>query len=139
MPAPELNAPVEAIRREAERARDESSLRAVAREAGVSAMGLSNFLRRAGKPQARTIRKLTQWYARRMATRLPEGEDEARAALIILAGFFPESERQAAVLEHLELAERRFLANGMEVPAWVETLRREVQTGPDWLRPPPRG
>jgi hypothetical protein len=139
MPSPELRVPLEAIRREAGLARDASSLRAVAREMDITPMGLRAFLLNAGKPQARTVRKLNQWYARRMATRLPEGEDEARAALIILAGYFPERERRAAVLEHLEAMERRFRANGMQVPAWVATLRDEVQAEPDWLRPPSRG
>jgi hypothetical protein len=139
MPAPEIRVPIEAIRREAELARDASSLRAVAREIGITPMGLRYFLLNQGNQQARTVRKLTEWYARRMATRLPEGEDEARAALTILAGYFPERERRAAVLEHLEVAERRFLANGMQVPEWVGNLRREVQANPDWLHPPPRG
>lgn len=139
MPAPELRVPLDAIRREAELARDAASLRAVAREVGITPMGLRSFLLNEGKPQARTVRKLNQWYARRMATRLPEGEDEARAALTILAGYFPERERQAAVLEHLEAMERRFRANAMVVPAWVETLRREVQADPGALDPPPQG
>jgi hypothetical protein len=139
MPAPELYVPLPAIRREAGLARDASSLRAVAREMDITPMGLRAFLLNAGKPQARTVRKLNQWYARRMATRLPEGEDEARAALIILAAYFPERERPAAVLEHLEAMERRFLANEMAVPAWVAALRAEVQADPGWLRPPARG
>jgi hypothetical protein len=131
MPSPELRAPLDAIRREAGLARDASSLRAVAREMGITPMGLRGFLMSAGKPQARTIRKLNQWYARRMATRLPEGEDEARAALTILAGFYPERERTAAVLEHLQLMERRFRASGMEVPAWLTRLRAEAEGGAD--------
>lgn len=139
MPSPELRVPLEAIRREAGLARDASSLRAVAREMDITPMGLRAFLLNVGKPQARTVRKLNLWYARRMATRLPEGEDEARAALIILAGYFPEHERAAAVLEHLGALERRFRANGMDVPAWVATLQAEVRADPGRLRPPPRG
>lgn len=135
MPAPELCVPLDAIRREAGLARDASSLRAVARETGITPMGLRAFLLNQGKPQPRTVRKLNQWYARRMATRLPEGEDEARAALTILAGYFPERERQAVVLEHLEAMERRFRANGMEVPAWIGTVRSEVATDSGRLRP----
>lgn len=70
---------------------------------------------------------------------LPEGEDEARAALTILAGFHPRGERREAVLEHLEITERRLLKAGMQVPAWIQTLRGEVQAGADWLDRPPRG
>jgi hypothetical protein len=129
MPAPEMRAPIEAIRREAGLARDASSLRAVAREVGITPMGLRGFLMDAGKPQARTVRKLNLWYARRMATRLPEGEDEARTALTILAGYFPERERRSAVMDFLDVMERRFRATGMEVPAWLTTLRREAEGG----------
>lgn len=139
MPAPDLRVPLDAIRREAELARDASSLRAVAREVDITPMGLRAFLMNQGSPQARTVRKLNSWYVRRMARHLPAGEDEARAALAIFAGYFPESERQAAALEYLEVTERRFRAIGMKVPPWVENLQRAVQTDPAWLYPPPRG
>jgi transcriptional regulator with XRE-family HTH domain len=131
MPPSELRVPVEAIRREAGLARDASSLRAVARDAGMTAMGLRSFLLDERKPQPRTLRKLTSWYGRRMATRLPEGEDEARAALIILAGYYPERERPPAILEFLDSMERRFRANGMEVPDWLDRLRREARGDAD--------
>ena len=127
MPAPDLRVPVEAIRREAELARDATSLRAVAREVDITPMSLRSFLLKERTLQPRTLRKLNTWYARRMATRPPEGENEARAALTILAGYFPERERRAAILEHLDALERRFRANGMQVPAWLGSLRREVE------------
>ncbi|HEU0300680.1 MAG TPA: hypothetical protein VFR37_14515 [Longimicrobium sp.] len=138
MPQPELHAPLEAIRREAELARDAGSLRGVAREVGISPMGLRNFLRGQGKLQARTLRKLNEWYALRMARGLPEGEDAARAALTILAGYHPEAERQAVIIEHLEVTERRLRAAGLAVPLWIATLRQEVQADPQWPYPPPR-
>ena len=127
MPAPELRVPLDAIRREAGLARDASSLRAVAREVGVTPMGLRAFLNNEGTPQARTVRKLNQWYARRMSTRLPEGEDEARAALTILAGYYPDRERQAVILDVLDSLERRFRAGGHQPPSWLDKLRREVR------------
>lgn len=126
MPASDLSVPIEAIRREAERARDASSLRAVARDADVSPMGLRNFLQNAGKPQARTLRKLNKWYARRMATGRPEGEDEARAALVILAGFFPESERHRVLGDWLGRLEADFIQSDVPVPTWLEKLRTEL-------------
>lgn len=127
MPSPDPFVPLDAIRREAGLARDSTSLRAVAREVDVTPMGLRSFLRNERKPQARTVRKLNLWYARRMATRLPEGEDEARAALAILAGYFPERERPAMLLEVLDAMERRFRASGMQVPDWLHKLRGEIQ------------
>ena len=114
MPRSELRVPVEAIRREAELARDVGSLRRVAREIGITPMGLRYFLLNQGKQQARTVRKLNEWYVRRMATRPPEGEDEARAALTILAGFYPEAERFRVLSGFLDSFEREFRDSGME-------------------------
>ncbi len=131
MPAPELRAPLEAIRREAGLARDATSLRAVAREVGITPMGLRAFLMNAGTPQARTVRKLNLWYVRRMATRPPEGEDEARAALTILAGFYPQAERFRVLNGFLDSMEREFRDSGMQPPAWLAKLRAELQQSPD--------
>jgi hypothetical protein len=136
---PELRVPVEAIRREAAMARDAASLRSVAREVGLSPMGLHNFIRGRGQLQARTVRKLNSWYAARMARHLPEGEDEARAALTILAGYFSERARPIRALQLLEVMEQGFRDEGAQVPAWVDSIRREVQADPEWLHPPPQG
>lgn len=127
MPRPELGVPVDAIRREAGLARDASSLRRVAREIGITPMGLRYFLLDQGKQQARTVRKLNEWYVRRMATRPPEGEDEARAALTILAGFYPRSERFRVLSGFLDSMEREFRDSGMESPAWLAKLRAELR------------
>ncbi|HEX6038386.1 hypothetical protein [Longimicrobium sp.] len=127
MPRPDLGVPVDAIRREAELARDAASLRQVAREIGVTPMGLRYFLLSQGKQQPRTLRKLNEWYARRMATRPPEGEDEARAALTILAGFYPRKERFRVLSGFLDSMEREFRDSGMEPPAWLAKLRAELQ------------
>src|SRR5688572_26493165 len=114
MPAPELRVPLEAIRREAGLARDAASLRSVAREVDITPMGLRAFLMNVGTPQARTVRKLNSWYVRRMATRPPEGEDEARAALTILAGFYPQAERFRVLNGFLDSMEREFRDSGMQ-------------------------
>ncbi|HEY0020628.1 MAG TPA: hypothetical protein VGC13_30295 [Longimicrobium sp.] len=127
MPAPELRVPLAAIRREAELARDASSLRAVAREVDIAPMALRSFLMNRGTPQARTVRKLNLWYVRRMATRPPEGEDEARAALTILAGFYPQAERFRVLNGFLDSMERDFRDSGMHPPAWLARLRAELR------------
>ncbi len=92
MPGPEPRASLDAMRREAELAVAAASLRVVAAEIRMSAMGLRAFIRNDGTPQARTIRKLTAWYTGRVATRGSQGEAEARAALTVLAGFYPAAE-----------------------------------------------
>lgn len=125
MPPSDLRVPVEAIRREAELARDASSLRAVAREIGITPMGLRYFLLNQGNLQARTVRKLNEWYVRRMATRLPGGEDETRAALVILASLYPESERVRVLTGLLDSLERDFDTSRMDPPPWLARLRRE--------------
>lgn len=62
-----------------------------------------------------------------MATRPPEGEDETRAALTILAGLYPESERPRFLSRFLDAMEQEFHASGMAPPAWLETLRAEIR------------
>lgn len=131
MPRSDLRIPVDAIRREAELARDAASLRQIAREVGITPMGLRYFLLQQGKQQARTFRKLNEWYVRRMATRPPEGEDQARAALTILAGFYPQAERFRVLNGFLDSMEREFRDSGMEPPAWIAKLRAELQQDPD--------
>jgi hypothetical protein len=127
MPRSELAVPVDAIRREAELARDATSLRAVAREVGITPMGLRSFLLNGGKPQARTVRKLNEWYVRRMATRRPEGEDEARAALTILAGYYPQAQRFRVLTRFLDSMEQEFRESGVQPPGWLSTLRDEIK------------
>ncbi|WP_420127625.1 hypothetical protein [Longimicrobium sp.] len=127
MPAPDLRVPLDAIRREAELARDATSLRAVARAIGITPMGLSGFLASGSNPQARTVRKLNSWYVRRMATRPPEGEDEARAALTILAGYYPQKQRFRVLSRVLDSMEAEFRESGVAPPAWLETLRGEIR------------
>lgn len=59
-----LPIPTEALRREVALARDASSLRHIAQEVGVTPMGLRAFILGEGTPQARTLRKLSDWYVR---------------------------------------------------------------------------
>lgn len=127
VPRPDLRVPVDAIRREAELARDAASLRQIAREVGITPMGLRYFLLNQGKQQARTVRKLNEWYVRRMATRRPEGEDEARAALTVLAGFYPQTERSRVLNGLLDSMERQFRDSGTQPPVWLTKLRAELQ------------
>lgn len=122
---PDPRVPVEAIRREAELARDATSLRAVAREVGITPMGLRYFLLSQGKPYAPTLRKLNEWYARRMAARTDAGEHEVRAALAILAGLYPERDRGPLVMGVLGLLEERFRAIQMPLPGWLDAIRGE--------------
>lgn len=71
-----------------------------------------------------------------MATRPPEGEDEARAALAILAGFFPESERARFLSRFLDSMEQEFRTSGVQPPPWLRTLRDEIRRDPAWRAGP---
>lgn len=126
MPVPEPRASLDAMRREAELAVAASSLRVVAAEIRMSAMGLRAFIRNDGTPQARTIRKLTAWYTGRVATRGSEGQAEARAALTVLSGFYPAADRPRVVRDMVELMRRGFRASGMQPPPWLASLAADA-------------
>lgn len=53
--------PPDVLRRAATQARDDTSLRALASDAGITPMGLHAFIL-GGKPQRRTLQKLSAWY-----------------------------------------------------------------------------
>lgn len=131
MPLPELRVPLEVIRLEAGMACEASSLRSVAAETGMTAMGLRGFIRGERAPQERTIRKLNLWYTRRIATRVPEGEAEARSALVVLGGLYPQKSRVRAQRHILDAVEAGFRDSRMEPPAWLATLRAELQDTPE--------
>lgn len=127
MPSPELRAPLEVIRREAELACGAASLRSVAAEMGMTAMGLRGFITGERQPQGRTVRKLNLWYAQRLATRVPEGELEARITLVVLGGLYPQAKRARAQRRILDAIEAGFRDSAMEPPAWLAALRAELQ------------
>jgi hypothetical protein len=131
MPSPELRAPVEVIRRAAEMACEEVSLRAVAGEVGLTPMGLRGFIRGTSKPQEGTLRKLNTWYTRHVASRVPRGEDDARAALVVLTGFYPRARRARVAGRLLAGLEAEFRDGGMAAPAWLAALRAELAEGAD--------
>jgi hypothetical protein len=131
MPSPELRVPVEVIRREAQLACDAASLRSVAGEVGMSPMGLRSFIRGEGQQQERSLRKLNFWYARRLAFRLPEGEQEARSSLIVLAAFYPLADRSRVQARVLDVMEEEFRESGMTPPPWLAALRADLREDAD--------
>jgi hypothetical protein len=122
---------VAVLRREADLAVADASLRAVAKEVGVSAMGLRAFIRGEHAPQDRTLRKLHAWHAARAARRPDRGIDEARSMLILLSGFYPPPDRSRVMRHFLRDMEREFRASRMAPPPWLATLRDELHGGED--------
>jgi hypothetical protein len=103
-----------------------ASLRSVAREVGMTPMGLRAFIR-GGKPQERTLRKLNVWYTQRIANRTPEGEDAARAALAVLGGLYPLEDRVRVEVRVLDVMEDEFRQCGITPPPWLPALRAELR------------
>ncbi|HEU4881456.1 MAG TPA: hypothetical protein VFT45_04400 [Longimicrobium sp.] len=127
MPSPELRVSVEVMRYEAEQAVAATSLRTAADEIGMSAMGLRAFIRGEGQPQQRTLRKLNAWYARTAALRRSGGLQDARSALIVLAGLYPRADRSRVLRNLAGQLEREFHASGMPPPPWLAALSSELQ------------
>ena len=118
--APPPHVPLERLRQAAQRAVDESSLRKVAIQVGLSAMGLSLFLRGNTEPFKPTVRKLVEWYVRDAASRRGLDEATASAALSLLLDGMPEPEA-SATREHL-------------IAILREGYTKSGETPPEWLR-----
>jgi hypothetical protein len=117
---------VAVIRRTAELAVAAASLRVVADEIGISAMGLRAFIRGEGDPRRSTVRKVNAWYARRAAARGTEGLDDARAVLVVLAGLYPRADRSRVLRTFFGLMVREFQESRMPLPPWVAALEAEL-------------
>jgi hypothetical protein len=121
MPPPEISVRVEAMREAVRLAVSAKSLRAVAREVGLSPMGLSNFLS-GRQPYTATRRKLTLWYAQH-GSQLGAREDAVRAALDILLEGLPAKGRTRGLEAVLEVVERMHRDSRTQPPAWLGVLR----------------
>lgn len=97
------------------------SLRAVAREVGMSPSGLQKFLDGAS-PYSATRRKLERWFVR-------ESAGSALAALRVLVDDLPPSRRDAAVGDMLASLESAFRRARRPVPPWIAELRAQVERG----------
>jgi hypothetical protein len=127
LPDPPISIAV--VRREAEAAVAATSLRVVADEVGISAMSVRAFILAANQPQQRTLRKFNAWYARRAAVRRTEGMEDARAALIVLAGLYPEADRPRVLRNLVERMGREFHESRMPPPPWLAELAAEFGQG----------
>lgn len=117
MTAPHV--PMQRVREAVLRAVDQTSLRHVAREAGMSPPGLRHFMD-GGEPMRPTARKLVEWYVREAAQRHELDEDTANAALSLLVERLPAAEAEDA-RERIRTMLR-------------ETYRKADTLPPDWLK-----
>lgn len=101
-----------------------TSSHAVAREVGMSAPSLRDFVN-GSEPRQATVRKLTEWYVRTAAERgevLSEGT--ARAALALLVEPVPQERRETALRALVDAMERSYRAAGVQVPKWLEKISK---------------
>lgn len=116
-----------AVRRGVER----SSVRVVAKDAGVSHGCISNIV--SGKTErlyGATLNKLRSWYLRQWAGGGEGLTPDAAAYLMeeMLAAIAP-GERKAAALELVQGLERIYASRDLPRPAWLSIVRGEYQQG----------
>ncbi|HEX5872393.1 MAG TPA: hypothetical protein VFY65_18315 [Longimicrobium sp.] len=111
--------PLDAIRDATARAVASTSLRSVARDMGMTAMGLRAFLH-GGDPRAATLRKLNEWYVREAARTREVSAETVEAALIILLDFFPEDKAGELRRRLLDVLRTAHQENGTDPPRWLK-------------------
>lgn len=124
---------VEFAREEVQYAVDDSSLRSVAREVGLSATGLKQFSEGTA-PYGPTIRKLRRWLAQRPPRRAPSAQDVA-AAVDLLLRELPEDVQLAVRAEIAEILDRVY--DGMAGAASATSLVRIFRLPGSFPAPPP--
>jgi len=104
-----------------------TSLRGVAREIGMSPTGLKKFLLGTA-PYSPTVRRLRKWYVHHAA--VPTGEvsyHDASAAIAVLTHDLPGEPRRDTAGRVLDCMGRGYEAAGQPHPAWVAELRKELE------------
>ena len=96
-----------------------TSLRAVARQVGMSASGLEKFIA-GGMPYSNTRRKLVEWWYREGTQ--PHSElsaDSVAVALGTLVRDLPPDRRERTLRELVGTLRELYEAHGTPVPAWL--------------------
>ncbi|HEV2150519.1 MAG TPA: hypothetical protein VGR37_24175 [Longimicrobiaceae bacterium] len=107
------------------------SLRAVAREVGMSPSGLQKFVD-GSIPYLSTRRKLERWFVREAAR--GEGEMDggvALAAVSVLVRDLPLARRPRAVRQLVAELKAAYGAEEEPRPSWLDDLARDTGSGPE--------
>jgi hypothetical protein len=120
----EPRVPVTTLRDAVRQAVERTSSHAVAREVGMSAPSLRDFVA-GSEPRAATVRKLTVWYIRRHEEGGGHDVDveTAEAAFALLIEHIPaqyRDETQASFLDWLEGVSK---SAGVLLPSWINKMR----------------
>ena len=104
---------------------ENTSLRQVAREIGMSPTGLKKFLDGTA-PYSPTIRRLRNWYVRYSADQESNVEQvDASAALAVLMHDLRSDSRRNAAVHMLDALSGGYQQSGKSQPAWLAELRTQ--------------
>ncbi|MBW3572945.1 MAG: hypothetical protein KY467_17760 [Gemmatimonadetes bacterium] len=110
---------------------ENTSLRSVAREIGMSPTGLKKFLQGTA-PYSPTLRRLRSWYVQYAAVQSGNvGLEDAAAALNVLVHDLAPDPRRDTAGCLLECVGRGYDQSGKARPAWMSELRARFAEGPD--------
>ena len=104
---------------------ENTSLRQVAREIGMSPTGLKKFLD-GTSPYSPTIRRLRNWYVRHVAIQQSKVETvDASAAIAVLMHDLSADSRRGAALHVLDAVGDGYARSGKARPEWLSELRTQ--------------
>lgn len=119
------SATIKHLRETAQARVENTSLRSVAREIGMSPTGLKKFLQGTA-PYSPTLRRLRTWFVQYAA--MQGGavrREEASAALSVLVHDLSPDPRREAATCLLDCVERGYEQSGKTQPAWMSELRAQ--------------
>lgn len=109
---------------------ENTSLRSVAREIGMSPTGLKKFLQGTA-PYSPTLRRLRAWYVQYAA--VPSGDvafEDAQAAINVLVHDLPPVPRRRTVDRLMACLARGYDESGKSPPSWITQLRDPGEKAP---------
>jgi hypothetical protein len=115
---------VHVLRESVRRAVEARSLRHVARQAGLSHIGLKHFIEGA-EPYAPTRRRLLHWYVSHAAETRTVTDETASAAFAVLLDGVPPEARPIAMTQLLEAVAHIHQKAGIPPPQWLDSLLRQ--------------
>jgi len=116
------------LRRAVAAAVGEGTLRGTARDVGLSAPALRNFINGAEPRRPATLRKLESWYVRRLAGEAaPADVDAVRNALAILLRDLPEEKQPQVAQDTLTFLRSQYAEHGA-LPAWLAAAEAQIVT-----------
>ncbi|MFL5383065.1 MAG: hypothetical protein ACJ8GN_11160 [Longimicrobiaceae bacterium] len=118
--------PLDVLRESVRRAVEAYSLRHVARQIGLSHIGLKRFIEGA-EPYSSTRRRLLHWYVSHAAEMraVAVSDETAGAALAVLLDGVPPEARPAAMTRLLEAVAQIHQQARIPPPQWVDSLLRQ--------------